>query len=43
VNTKKKSLLGELFKKKDCGCGIKIVPEETKVTKDSNKKNEKKN
>lgn len=41
MSTKKKSIFGDLFKKKDCGCGVKIVPEESKETKNSNKKKEK--
>lgn len=43
MNTKKKSILSGLFKPKDCGCGVKIVSEESKETKSSDKKKEKTN
>ena len=43
MSTKKKSILGGLFKQKDCGCGVKIVSEELKGTKNNNKKKEKTN
>lgn len=39
---KKKSILGDLFKKKDCGCGLKIIPEEANTDLKSVKKENKK-
>ena len=41
MSIKKKNILGGLFKQKDCGCGIQIVSDESKVIKNSQKKIEK--
>ncbi len=35
MKKKKKSILGNLFKKKDCNCGIKVVPVESKNIRDN--------